>query len=136
MIGDEYDKKRKAVLKHTYSDVSRTSEILDKDAERSLLMIYREYILDNSVHPPLWWKLGSNVSFYEIIGTAVSDDWMEIDHEYITILKFVYREMKMAHGLPKTSEQITTKGQQERYMKTRMVLTRRQKNRIQLLLWS
>lgn len=43
-IGEEYDKARAAVMKHTNNDVAETTRILDIDAELDLLEVYRSWV--------------------------------------------------------------------------------------------
>lgn len=47
LIGEEYEKKREAVLKHTKNDRAEATEILDTDIEYASVEMYRDCIFDD-----------------------------------------------------------------------------------------
>lgn len=50
LIGEEFEKKREAVLKYTKDDRASTTEILDIGVEYDLLETYRDWAWDNVNH--------------------------------------------------------------------------------------
>ena len=94
MTAEEYEKKRKAVLKCTNNDVVRTTEILDKDAEQNLMMQYLQWSTENRLE---CYGRPKDDGFWKGLQIEVYEDWREDEEAYANLGVRLEKKIGRAH---------------------------------------
>lgn len=115
LIGEEYEKKREAVLKFTGYNAARTTGILDTGIELDLLIMYRNWIREHATRPAP--KEEVPCFSHELDKEASEDNW-DVRDEYfevgVPISKVGDGEWKIAQWSRAGSESGSSKTQLRR----------------------
>lgn len=84
LIGNEYIKKREALLKYTQNNVSRTTEIMDIMDEMQIMWMYRNWSYMNVVEAEQMDKEDRR-KFFLTLYEAVNRDSEELEVEYFEL---------------------------------------------------